>query len=34
MGKVRELVSMRKMLGPVFIYEGMDYVKVVSREMR
>jgi hypothetical protein len=33
-GKVRELISGRKIFGKVFVYEGMDYIKVVTHEIR
>ena len=32
--KIRELLGTRKIFGTLFIYEGMDYIKVVLNEMR
>jgi hypothetical protein len=32
--KVRELLTLRKFFGRIFIYDGMDYIKVVVNEMR
>jgi hypothetical protein len=32
--KVRELIGTRKMFGKCFIFDGMDYSKVVINEMR
>jgi hypothetical protein len=31
---VQELIGSRKLFGPTFIYDGMDYCKVVIQEMR
>ena len=32
--RVRELYSLRKIFGKVFIYDGMDYIKVVINEIK
>jgi hypothetical protein len=32
--RVRELISRRRIFGYAFIYDGMDYCKVVMQEMR
>ena len=32
--RVRELLSRRKIFGYAFVYDGMDYCKVVMQEMR
>lgn len=32
--KVREFLGLRKIFGSVFIYDGMDYLKVVVNEIR
>jgi hypothetical protein len=32
--KVREFLSLRKIFGSIFIYDGMDYLKVVVNEIR
>lgn len=31
--KVREVMGARKIFGRIFVYDGMDYIKVVSNEM-
>ena len=32
--KVRDLYGLRKIFGKVFVYDGMDYLKVVINEMK
>ena len=32
--RVRELYSLRKIFGKAFIYDGMDYIKVVINEIK
>lgn len=32
--KVKEFLSLRKIFGQIFIYDGMDYLKVVVNEIR
>ena len=32
--KVRQLYTQRKIFGKTFVYDGMDYIKVVINEMR
>lgn len=32
--KVREFLGLKKIFGKVFIYDGLDYLKVVVNEVR
>jgi hypothetical protein len=32
--KVREFLGLKKIFGKVFIYDGLDYLKVLMYEMR
>lgn len=32
--KVKDLINIRKIFGKTFIYDGMDYLKIVLNEMR
>ena len=34
MSKVRDLIHVKKIFGNRFIYDGMDYINVVTNEMR
>ena len=34
MNRVRELIGTRKIFGNSFVFDGMDYCKVIMQEMR